>query len=577
MDAFQRLPGGAVPNPLSTTTGAQPAPSSQGQYLGHDVTSPPGTLSTPGMAPVYPHASAMVSPSTSQPSPARVSALSGTSGTSTGQQGISVTVDNTNVVVKNGFGETLYSVAKGDKKNKPKISMLNLAGLAICQQPGKKATIKQMASWVKEYIPYSYKDTECGIKSALIGYQCEISAKTEGSGKSQVRLWALKDEEEFFQYAGSSSDNLSKRVLKKHKSVCPGPLTAPGVSPVLFDTTGTDSPPPPQRYPTMASYLGTASGSGASARHQGISVKIGEGNILIKDANDQILHRVIVGSADEGTTTSQVCLTALAICYQNDKKATASQITLWLQKHIPSCTNKQYGKVLKTVTNELHFYKTIFRQSPRSASQHGPVNWELIDETAYFLGTETKPPIFKNFKRSFASAALESQPPAAKKSHYQPESSAGTLSASDVSMGGPLQPFVPPFAGGSSTASYHPASTGPIPPVSYLFSGEYPVPRDQPVGPESFYPGPATPAPFPQHYPGVRYQPAGPGAYPGPPPPYPFSGGHPVSYPQPFPGTVYPMPSAAFGDLPYEPEPGSFIDSALPPYYPPVVVTTANY
>ena len=577
MDAFQRLPGGAVPNPLSTTTGTQPAPSSQGQYLRHDVTSPPGTPSTPGMAPVSPHAR-----STSQLSPARVSALSGAtgSGTSTGQQGISVAVNDTGVVVKNGSGETLYSVAKGDSRTKPDISVLNLAVLAICQQPGKKATIRQMAAWVKKNIHYYEDDVnvEARIYSALMLRQTEFQTEIKGSGESRVKFWALKDEETYFKYAGPFPHDLSRRKIMKCSSVNPDPRPAPGISPVSFDTPATGSQTSLQPPPATASAPEAASGSGTSAIQQRLSVTIGLNDILLKDSNGKVVFRVLKGDAKNRPSTSQIRLIAVAICHQDNKKATARQIVLWLKNHIPHYEKKQYDEIQLMVSRELSYWKNIFKSIPFSADKVRPYFWQLINETAYFQGSKTTKSPSNSQKKRPASATPESQPPAAKKRHSQPEISAGTLSVSDAPMGGHLQPLQHlDFSEYSSAASHQPASTGPIPPVSYLFSGEHPVQRDQPVGPESFYPGPAIPSSFPPHYPGVRYQPAGPGAYPGPPPPYPFSGGDPMSYPQPFPGTVYPMPPAAFGDFPYEPEPGSFTDSALPPYYPPVVVTTANH
>ena len=585
MDVFQTSPGGAASNLPPTTTGTQPVPATQGQYFGHDVTSHPGSLSTQGMAPVGSHASAMVFPSTSQSLPARVSALSEASGISTRQQGISVTVNDTHVVVKNGSGETLYSVAKGDSNNKPRICMRNLAALAICQHAGKEASIEQIVSWVKKNIPYhkANKHLRGSIRSAMDLSRenfeakktvCSVGSKKVGPWKvkveKKVERWKLKNEKEYFENSG----------LNKPSSVCPGSLPAPGISPVSSDTSEMASSASRQHYPATTSALGTASGSGVSAMQQVISIEIGNSDILIKNADGTTLHSVTKGSADTMPSTFKVCLIAMAICYHGNK-ATIEQITSWLKTHIPYYEKRPRSDLAILVSNEISFYKNnknIFQKIPYSADQKKPCFWQLVDEKAYFQGTGTNPPTFRNIKKRSASATSKRQPPAAKKSRSQPESerSAGALSISNALIGDHRQLPQYPFAEGSLTASHQPASTGPIPPVSHQFSQEYRVLRGQSVLPVSFHPGSATPASFPPEYPGGRYQPAGPGAYPEPPPPYPFSGGHPVSYPQSFPGTVDPVPSAAFGDFPYGPEPASLTGSALPPYYPPVVVTTTN-
>ena len=552
MDVFQTSPGAAL-NPLPTTTGAQPVPSTQGQFLGRAVTSPPDTLSTPGMAPVSPHASATVARSTSQLSPARVSAPGGAtcSGTPTGQRGISVVVNGTHVVVDNHTGDNLYTVPIGDSTTKPLISNLNLAALAICHRTDKKATIEQIVSWVKTFFPYyaqNYKDLESGIKFALNKYRHEFEAKTKRSGESLIETWKLKDEGRYFKYAGASPDSLAKRNLKKYSSDCASSL------------------------PAIPSALDTASGSGASAVQQRVSVRMDNRDIFIEDARGETLHTISKGSTNEMPSTTLACLIGLAIFHHNEKTATAQDITGWFKHHIPFYANEHDEALQPRICRELSTYKQIFKKLPYSPKKKKPYFWQLADEAAFFKGTKTKQPFIKRKRHTPATPKI--QPPAAKKSRSQPGSSAGTFSISDSSAGGYLQPPPYSFAGGSLTASQQPVSTGLIPPLPHLSSGEYPV--DQPAWPGSSHPGPGLSPSFQQGYPGSEYQSAGPGAYWRSLPPYPFPGEGPISDPQPFPGTVYPMPPAALGSYPYGQGSDPYANPAFPPGYPPVVVTTTN-
>ena len=499
MDVSQTSPGGTASNPPTTTT-TQPVPPAQGQYLGRDVTSPAGSLSTPGMAPVSPHASATVAPSTLPLSPARVSALSEASKTHTGRQGISVVVNKTHVIVDDAEGKNLYTVAKKDTKKKPLISYLNLAALAICQQPDRKANIEQIVSWVKNKIPYFTEmddtHTRFRIASTLNDNRREFKTETKRSGKNQVKFWALKDEEKYFESAGICPTSLAKRNLTKYSSDCP---------------------------PAIASTLSATSDSGSSAIQQGVSVNIGGTDILVKGADGETLYTVTKGSVVAPPSTTPSCLAALAICDHKNKKATAREIVSWVKRHIPFYANRNYESLRSTIFR--YVSTDTFKKSPYSDTLDRPHFWQLVDETAYFEGIKERP------------ASPESQPPAAKKSRFQPESegSAGTLSISDVPMPPPYS-----FAGGSLTVSQQP---------------------------ERAYPEPAIPSP---------YQPARPEAYLRPPPLYPFPERDPVSDPLPFLGTADPLLSAASVGFPYGQESSSFTDSSFSPYDPPVVVTTTN-